>query len=404
MLLIHCLFVETLPAQFLEEFKGQSLLLDPSGDNGWAYFSGDGSAIICFQLMDGYASITVDATQDKRNVWWALIRRRVSAGMDLNPLNDPRYEFRVEARIRVSHAPRRVNLHMNTQRTTDFHTHLMEFDIPDTSDWHTVSMTTHGFDAGPGDRVYAQLALMDWGREKVRVDLDYFKVDIVRVDSIGPDKGVHVPYHPPIPDPAAFSQHVPVTQDAMIDSEYPDINFNRWSTQKNGNKIYLLTVSGPQFVILRWDLNRFVNRKAAGSGLLELTTYSVQRCSVKRKDFGMIRVVEILGGDPVWDQNGVNHANLCRGQPVSSVFNSQMIIDVEPAECWKSKNLITIPKPVLQRLIDGKTLGLVIRPLGAVHASFYAMENPGEKFNAKLHFDIDAPLNDFQKEQKGVYR
>jgi hypothetical protein len=46
----------------------------------------------------------------------------------------------------------------------------MEFDLPDT-DWHTVSLTTHGFQA-TGDTVIAHLALMDWGLENYRVDLD----------------------------------------------------------------------------------------------------------------------------------------------------------------------------------------------------------------------------------------
>ena len=351
-----------------------------------------------FQLMDGYASITVDATKDKRNVWWALIRRRVSSGMDLNLLNDSRYEFRIEARIRVSHAPRRVNLHLNTQRTTDFHTHLMEYDIPDTVNWHTISMTTYGFDARPGDRVYGQLALMDWGREQYRVDLDYIMVDIVHVDSIGPDKGVQVPYHPPVPNLETFSRHVPVAQDGMIDSEYPNVNFNGWSTQKEGRRIYLLTVSGTQFIILRWDLNRFRGRKAVGAGLLELTTYSVEHSSVKKKDFGMIRVVEILGGDSIWDQNEVTYSSFCRGQSMSRVFNSQMIIDIDAAERWKSTNLITISRPVLQRLIDGETLGLAIQPLGALSASFYAMENQDKNYSARLHFNDDSHSNVSQKE------
>ena len=81
---------------------------------------------------DGYASILVDATTDRRGIWWALIKRNVSDHMDLQLLGRPDTELRIEARIRVSHAPRRVNLHLNTQRTTDFHSHLMEFDIPDT--------------------------------------------------------------------------------------------------------------------------------------------------------------------------------------------------------------------------------------------------------------------------------
>jgi hypothetical protein len=217
----------------------------------------------------GYATINVDASKDKHGIWWALTKRRVSERMDVNLLSNPKYALRIEARIRVSHAPRRVNLHLNTQRTTDFHTHLMEFDIPDTSSWHTISMTTDHFDAVPGDSVYGQLALMDWGLERYRVDIDYFKVDIVNADSAGPDKDVQVPYHPTIPERKTFVYHVPVAHDCLIDPEFPDMNFDNWSSQDDRGRTILLSVSSTQFVVFRWDLAAFAESKVAGSGLLD---------------------------------------------------------------------------------------------------------------------------------------
>ena len=381
--------VSQISAQFLDDFNDIAISLDQSGLNGWAFYTGDGLANMDFQSNDGHASILIEATRDKRNIWWALIRRRVSSDMDLSLIPDPRYEFRIEARIRVSHAPRRVNLHLNTQRTTDFHSHLMEFDIPDTLNWHTISMTTRDFDAKPGDTVYGQLASMDWGLEKYRVDLDYFKADIVKVDSIGPDNGVQVPYHPPVPALDKFSHHLKVTHDAMIDIEYPDVNFNDWQIEEKTGKINLLAVSGTQIIILRWDLSQFTGKRVIGSGLLELTTYSVQRSATLQKDFGMIRVVEILGGKPDWQETEIMYNKLCQGLPLNKVLNSQMIIDVNVAPLRGSKNLITISNPVLQRLIDGKTLGIAIRSIGAVNASFYAKENPEQKFSAKLHFNLE---------------
>lgn len=377
-------------AQFKDDFNGDSISLDPSGVHGWTFYTGDGSAKMNFQSRKGYASIQVDATKDKRGIWWALIRRRVSENLDLNLLSQPKHELRIEARIRVSHAPRRVNLHLNTQRTTDFHTHLMEFDIADTVQWHTISMTTPNFVAIPGDSVYGQLALMDWGLEKYRVDIDYFKVDIVNTDSAGLDQGIQVPYHPPVPDPMTFVYHIPVTQDGMIDLEYPDMNFNNWSTQDDSGKIHVLTVNGTQYVILRWDLMKFSEKKVIGLGLLELTTYSLQRSPEYMKDFGMVRVTEIIGGDPQWNQDEVTYNSLCKGQSLNSVLSSQMIIDVNVTEGRGNKNLITISNPVLQRMVDGRTFGLAIKPLGAVNTSFYAMENQGGKFSAQLHFNLNS--------------
>ncbi len=375
-------------AQFHDDFDGPSLRLDPSAKHGWTFFTGDGSAVMDLRQGEGFVSILVDATRDQRNIWWALIKRDVSSVLDLGRLAEPGYELRIEARIRVSHAPRRVNLHLNTQKTTDFHSHLMEFDIPDTTGWHTISMTTHDFKAEPGDTVNGQLALMDWGLGKYRVDLDYFKVDVVDMTTAGPDQGVQVPYHPPVPDPGMFGYKISVAQDSMIDRQYPEMNFNDWTAKDAGKPAVLLTVSGTQVVIMRWDFSAFAGKKVTGSGLLELVTYSVERPAAEIKDFGQVRVVEILGGDPEWKEATVTAESFCRGKPLDDVLNTQMIIDSEVSPVRSARTLITISQPVLQRLFDGKTLGLAIQPLGAVVASFFAQENGGGKFAARLLFNV----------------
>ncbi len=51
-------------------------------------------------------------------------------------------------------------------------------------------------------------------------------------------------------------------------------------------------------------------------------------------------------------------------------------------------NFITISRPVMERLINGETKGLLVRPLGALVASFYASENQAGKYAAKLHFNL----------------
>jgi len=375
-------------AQFVDDFA--AVETDPAGVNGWRLFPGDGTATMDFrQGGDGYASILVDASTDKRGVWWALVEREVSADMDLRLLRKPGHEVRIEARLRVSHAPRRVNLQVLTQRTTDWHSHLMEFDIPDTESWHTISMTTHGFDAGPGDTLIGHIALMDWGLEKYRVDLDYMRVDIVDLATAGPDKGAAVPYHPPIADPRTFAQDVPVAHDSMIDLENTDVNLNDWYVQDGARRLRLLTVDGTHYAILRWDLGAYRGRRVAGHGLLELTTHSVQRKMEDVKDFGIVRVVEILGGDPRWDQRTVTADSLCHYQALNRVLNTQTIIDWPVTEGDAGKTYLTISKPVLQRLIDGKTLGIAITPLGAIAAAFYATENDGGRHAARLRFNLE---------------
>jgi hypothetical protein len=376
-------------AQFIETFDWPSVRLDSQSADGWSFRTGDGQATMDLrQGGAGHASVVVDATMDRRNIWWALIKRRVSDRLDLKLLQQPAYEVRVEARIRASHAPRRVNLHVNTQRTTDFHSHLMEFDIPDTTNWHTISMTTRDFDAGVGDTVNAQLALIDWGLGRYRVDIDYFKVDIVDRERAGTDLGAAVPYHPPVPAPGTFRHSAAVVQDAIIDLDNRDVNLNNWYVRDGTAIRHVLTVNGAQWVILRFDLKALAGRTPLDHGLLELTTHSVQRTSDAIKDFGLVRVAEILDGDPDWDQRTVTTDSLCRGKPLDEVINTQMIIDWPVTEGDGSKTYFTISRPVLQRLLDGRTLGLAIKPLGAVSASIYAMESTDPGVRARLLLNV----------------
>ena len=106
-------------AQFLDSF-------DKNEIEGWFFFTGDGAATMDFVQKDGFSRILVDATKDKHNVYWTLIKRDVTAFLDLEKLKEPDFELRVEAKVRVSNAPRRINMMVNTQRTINYHEHLME--------------------------------------------------------------------------------------------------------------------------------------------------------------------------------------------------------------------------------------------------------------------------------------
>ncbi len=375
-------------SQFLDSFDKEKI-------EGWFYFTGDGAATMNFVQMNGYAQILVDATKDKHNVWWAIIKRDVTSFLDLNKLRDTAFQLRVEAKVRVSEAPRRLNFMVNTNRTTNFHTDLMEYDIQDTNNWHIISMTTKKFNALPGDTIYVQLDVTDWGLGKYYVDVDYYRADIVNVNLAGPDKGELVPYHPPVPGVNTFSNHLNVTHDALINLDFPDVNFNDWHVKERTGEARVLTVNANQWGILKWDLKQYKDLKADGSGLLELTTQSVAKGGKYSEiygedlgmEFGKIRVIEILGGNPEWNQNEVTYNNLIRGKDYSEVFNTQMIFDSELNDEPGSKNFITISRPVLQRMLDGKTKGLLLRPLGSVDASFYASEDVAGN-GPKLHFNI----------------
>lgn len=378
----------TANAAFIDDFNSPQLAIDSNASKGWAFFTGDGTATMTFDKGgEGYATMHVDGTTDRRGIWWALIKRDVSEGLNTKLLDRPGYAIRIEARVRLHTAPRRINLSLNTPHTSDFHKDLTEFDFDDT-EWHTISFTDPDLHVKPGEPVYAQLAMMDWGLEKYAVDIDYFKVDVVNVKRAGPDLGVLVPYHPPVADPKSFHESVSVVHDATIDLANPDVNLNNWYVREGSENKRIVTINGTQYVILRFDLSAFKGKHIADHGLLEVTTQSVQRTADEIKDFGQLRVVEILGGDPSWDQKTVTVASLCKGQPITRVLNTQMIIDWPIAEGDGAKTYFTISKPVLQRLIDGKTLGIAIKPLGSINASIYSMEQDGGASAARLLFNL----------------
>ena len=247
-------------AALIDDFDGPQI-------DGWFQITGDGNAKMGFEQQDGFARIHVDATQDKDGVWWTCIKRDATKSLDLKKLKDPAYELRVEAKVRGSAAPRRVNFMLNTSRTTDFHEHLREYYLDDTTNWHTISFTTRNFDARPGDAVFVQFCVTDWGPGTYNVDLDYYKADVVRPQRVGPDVGEPLLYHPPVADTSSFSHHLTATHDSIINSDFPDVNFNDWHVATPDGAARVLTVTANQWIVLRWDFGSLANDcRASPSG------------------------------------------------------------------------------------------------------------------------------------------
>lgn len=373
-------------ANFLDDFNNNSVA-------GWNLFTGDGEAQLSFLPMNGFARMHVDASKDQHTIWWTIIKRDVSASLDMKKLSLPDYELRVEARVRPSHGPRRVNFMINTQRTTDFHEHLREYDLETAGEWKVISMTTRNFDAKPGDQINVQFGVTDWGPGEYSLDIDYYRAEVINVKRAKPDVGEPLMYHPPTPSLDTFKEHVNVKHDAAIHSLFPTVNFNNWDS--DGARV--LTVSAGQFPLLRWDLEAFKGKQANGAGILELTTQSVQKggnyIGALGEDFGIefdkVRVFEIFGGEANWDQNTVTYSSFTQGKDLLSTTNGQMIFDTDVAKA-NGKTLVTIPRPVMQRILNGTTRGLMLKPLGALEASFYDSEDGDGSKAPKLHFNIRA--------------
>ena len=301
-------------ADFVDNFDDKSVV-------GWQALTGDGNAQLTLLPMDGFLRMQIDATKDQHTIWWTVIKRDVAQSLDMEKLKSPDYELRVEARVRPSHSPRRVNFMINTQRTTDYHEHLREYDLGQNADWQVISMTTQNLDAVPGDQLNVQLGVTDWGPGEYYLDIDYYRAQIVKVKGAKPDMGEPLIYHPPVPPLDTFKQHISIEHDAVINAAFPAVNFNNW--QSDGARV--LTVSAGQFPILRWDMKSFRGRKADGAGVLELTTQSVQKggnyVDALGEDFGIefdkVRIIEIFGGDADWQQASVTYAKFYAGERIT---------------------------------------------------------------------------------------
>ncbi|NVK55594.1 MAG: hypothetical protein HWE26_08265 [Alteromonadaceae bacterium] len=380
MIITTCLCVNSAVAQFVDEFD--------QGVTGWDYFTGDGVATMEFSAANGVATMAIDARKDPHNVWWSIIKRNVASDLDMNKLAQDDFELRVEARIRLYDAPKRVNFMINTNRTNDFHEHLREYDIAENGKWTVISFTTNNLKVQPGDDVNVQLGATDFGYQTYKVELDYYKAEVVDTRRAEADSGEPLIYHPPVAPLSEFAHQLKAGQLANINTEFPQVNFSDWDNQSAP----LLSVYSSQWAVMKWDFSELKSTIAAGPSVLALTTtsflsggnFSALYGEELGIEFGKVRVIEILGGDATWQQNSVTYHSLTQGKPYAEVFNTQMIFDTEVVSEKGGKTFITLSRPVTQRLLDGTTKGILIRPLGAVVASFNAgQEAPVLYLNVK---------------------
>ncbi len=370
----------TIKAQFLETFQGETSV-------EWISFTGSGEAVSSLERKDSWLQFKVDATDDTQNVWWAIVQTTLTDQLDLEPFADPEsdYGLRMEARVRVSHAPRRFNMQLRTDRYEGNYAGLMEFDIPDKDRWHTVSMTLEHLDIRPGDRITPHLAMMDWGPFIYTMEIDYVKVDVVNLSERSEDLGEQVVYPPPVPQPNEFENSMAATESGMVDRHYPDLNKRGWVAGDTP----VLTLDNTKIVLLRWDLSEIEGRNTDGYGMLELTPFSFyQTTDTDRIEFDKIRMVEILAGDPIWNRDSVTFNSFLQGEPLESVLNTQMIHDFVLPSKKDEPLYIHLPRPVMQRLIDGKTKGLAFYPLGSLQASFYLGQDAGGS-GPRLYYNLE---------------
>lgn len=374
--------------QFVEDFDLATPGFAPQGLAGWRAATGDGLIRFTQQIDGGMARLHINAMQDQRNIWYALVQRSITEFMgDLGTLRRPDRELRMEARVRPSHGPRRINMFLFSQFPTPPEL-LREFDLPRAREWYTISMTTQGFVIPEGQGLHAQLSLMDWGTEEVfELDVDYIKVDVVDPSQQAPDSEHKVRYRPPLQPASSYQEEVSVSADAIVDKAYPQQVFSDWQAYQGEAHVPVLTVDAQKIVLLRWDLGAWAGKQVAGEAQLEIYTHQLQRLASSPKDFGEVRVCEIIGGSP-WQEDSVSYQRLLGPLPPSLVINAQTTVDTPLKPERGGATTVVLSRPVMQRLLDGTTHGLAILPLGLINANLYAREHEGGAKAARLRFSL----------------
>lgn len=378
--------IQELRAQYREEFSGKTSVFRTNGLPGWSAITGDGEPVFMQRMHNGIATLKVDATRDKRNIWYAFIHQNIWPQFNEVNLSDKGYRLHIEARLKPSHGPRRVNLYIkSTSSGDDF---LREFDLAEAGKWYEISMTTTPIRHMENKPLLAQLSLMDWGNTGIyQLDVDYLKVDILPDGKTIADRGLPLLYRPPQADAAGFRTERKVNADATVDMLYPDLNLSEW-TQKGNTDEAVLMVDNTKRIILQWDFSDLRGRMVTGSGQLEFYTHSLFRLMKDQKDFGEVRICEIIGGPAGWKESEINYNLLLQGMNEAAIINEQTTVDVAIAPGNGSKTVVTISQPVLQRLIDGKTFGLAIKPLGLISAALIDSNVKNGKYAVRLRFNV----------------
>ncbi|MDN3689439.1 hypothetical protein [Cyclobacterium jeungdonense] len=352
----------------------------PSDAIAWRTFHGDGQVETSIDKHDGFLRFHVNAMDDTYNAWWAIMQRPISLPTEI-PSGTPLW---MEAEVRSSHPMRRINmrLYSTNQEVSDHHSNLMEFDLADTATWYKIRFSPNQLTYQKGDQLIGHFALMDWGVNAYYLDVRNVRVFYDKDEKVNPSANA-LPYHPEPKKPASFSHSVAAEDAGMIDFRYPASNLAGWGTGDTP----LLSVSHELSTLLKWDLSH-VNDTVDGWGLLRLAVFSSQQVPMPEDEFCRLRVVEIIGGNTDWDSTTLTYESLAQGQEKTQVFNEQMVIDMFVPKGNDQVLDIPLPPNVLQRLITGRTKGLVFFPLGSLQVSFYASENGDSVTAPSLYFNL----------------
>jgi hypothetical protein len=213
-------------AQFREDFNQNIPEFRSDNIPEWLSKTGDGEGVFTQNIDNGILTLRLDARNDRRNIWYAFTHRNVAPPLKFKSGQAP-VTLYIEARVKPSHGPRRVNLYLKSLSTGD--EHLREFDLPEAGKWYEISMVAPNFRHEPGKSLLGQVSFMDWGNTGVyELQVDYMKVDIVKPGQKFQEKGPPIPYRPPLADESTFRLERKVKADVSVDTKYASLNLSGW--------------------------------------------------------------------------------------------------------------------------------------------------------------------------------
>jgi len=383
-IIINILLSLPATAQYRVDFNQGYKGFEPNNLPGWTTMKGDGDVIFRQKYEDGSAVLNVDARKDKRNIWYAFMHQDVADVIDIRKLSLPDYELRMEARVKPSHGPRRVNMYLSTRGEGGY---LREFDLEEANEWHTISMVTSGYNFDPEKPLMAQVSLMDWGVSDIfELHVDYIQVDLININDEQVQHGLPLEYRPKLEKASTYKEEV-TARSKLIDRAFADEILKPWMVIEDNQPVSAIQVDQSKIILLHWNLEDFQGKIVNGAGQLELSTLAVFRRQNSPKDFGMVRFSEIRNTNTQWQNAELTYNYFIANQKLSERIVSQCIIDTEVDSVKGGKTIVTISQPVMQRLIDGKSEGIAIMPLGLISAAFYDETNaalaPVLRFNIK---------------------
>jgi len=148
----------------------------------------------------------------------------------------------------------------------------------------------------------------------------------------------------------------------------------------------VVSLDEENLVLLGWDFSDLDEQYVPEKAILALTTHSARQIRDDNlEELGRIRVVEVIGKDNPWDEKTVTYKSFTEDKPPSDVINPQMIVDHRVSPERGATSYLTICKPVLERLINGQSKGIVIEALGEANVDFFSSESANTEYSPRLH-------------------